>query len=223
MFRKMGAFSLLEVLMAAVILVVACVPMIGVFLGSKDAVQLTDAARDVRYFVNEILAHVERQSLHALWDEFGPVEVVPEAGRMHHELAEYDAEGKLTGANPLGFDESFLRDLTRAGFRARVYFEFYTRKELEIQPAQPDPRQPDVASAKYGILHMQAGYVTVQIIDRHRSVINEWQQPIMCPAVVGRPGLKLASCPAVNKTVKAKYQPLLARREAQLQEPDSGS
>jgi hypothetical protein len=41
-------------------------------------------------------------------------------------------------------------------------------------------------------------------------------EPIMCPAIVGRPGMNPSSCPADNPMVRRKYGPLLARREAGL-------
>jgi hypothetical protein len=225
-----GAFSLTEILIAAVILACCGVPVIGIFIGSKDAITRTDTARDARYFITEIFAHAERQSLHDLFDNYGPGEVVPEAGRMKHELAKYDPKtGKVLGnanqANPLGFQESFLHELTVAGFHAKLYFEFYTRKELEIEPQIPDLKKQDIASARYGILHMQAGYATVRLFrldalakgaDEDSALANEWMQPIMCPAVVGRPGLKLSSCPAVDRTMRRHYLPILARREALL-------
>lgn len=225
-----GAFSLTEIMIAAVILAIVGIPVIGIFMGSKDAIVRTDAARDARYFVNEILAHAERQSLHELWDNFGPNEAIATAGKMKHEIALYNPQtGKLTGppnnANPLGFQQAFLEELIHAGFKAKLYFEFYTRKELQVEPLIPDPRKPDTASARFGILHMQAGYATVEIIDlkalaksgdEQASVVNFWQQPIMCPAVVGRPGMKLSSCPAVDRKVRAKYLPQLLEREASL-------
>ena len=225
-----GAFSLTEILIAAVILALVGVPVIGIFMGSKDAITRTDTARDARYFVNEIFAHAERQSLHELWDNFGPGEVIPEAGKMKHEIALYEPKtGKVTGqpnaANPLGFQESFLQEMTRAGFKAKLYFEFYSRRDLEVEPQIPDPRKQDIASARYGILHMQAGYATVRLFkleslskgaDDETALNTEWMQPIMCPAVVGRPGLKLSSCPAVDRKVRAKYLPLLMQREALL-------
>lgn len=225
-----SAFSLTEILIAAVILAIVGVPVIGIFIGSKDAIVRTDSARDARYFINEILAHAERQSLHELWDNFGPGEVVAKAGRMQHEIAIYNpSTGKIAGdpnqTNPLGFQESFMQELIRAGFKAKLYFEFYSRRELEVQPQIPDPRKQDIASARYGILHMQAGYATVQIIDlktmarlkdEQAAVVNEWQQPIMCPAVVGRPGMKLSSCPAVDRKIRAIYLPLLLEREKSL-------
>lgn len=225
-----GAFSLTEIMIAACILATVGVPVIGIFIGSKDAIVRTDAARDARYFVNEIFAHAERQSLHELWDNFGPNEAIEVAGRMKHEIAIYDGKtGKITGTmdkvNPLGFQEAFLEEMIHAGFKAKLYFEFYSRKELEVEPQIPDPRKQDTASARYGILHMQAGYATVEIIDlkalaktgnEQSAVVNFWQQPIMCPAVVGRPGMKLSSCPAVDRRVRAKYLPLLLQREALL-------
>ena len=225
-----SAFSLTEIMIAAVILAIVGIPVIGIFMGSKDAITRTDSARDARYFVNEILAHAERQSLHELWDNFGPNEVIAVAGKMKHEIAVYDpATGKVAGdpnvANPLGFQESFLADMIRAGFKAKLYFEFYTRKELEVTPLIPNPRQQDVASARFGILHMQAGYASVEIIDTKaaaklgdetKATVLFWQQPIMCPAVVGRPGMKLSSCPAVDRKVRMKYLPLLLEREASL-------
>lgn len=224
-----NGFSLTEIMIAAVILAIVGIPVIGIFLGSKDAITRTDSARDARYFVNEILAHAERQSLHELWDNFGPNEVIAQAGRMKHEIAIYDIKtGKVLGdpmqANPLGFQESFLQELTRAGFKAKLYFEFYSRKALEVEPQIPNPRAQDIASARYGILHMQAGYASVEIIDLKaaekvgddKATVTFWQQPIMCPAVVGRPGMKLSSCPAVDRRVRAKYLPLLLEREASL-------
>lgn len=228
MYTRKG-FSLTEIMIAAVILSIVGIPVIGIFMGSKEAIVRTDGARDARYFVNEILAHAERQSLHELWDNFGPGEVIAAAGKMKHEIAKYDLNtGKVLGdpnvANPLGFQESFLQDMTRAGFKAKLYFEFYSRKNLEVEPQIPNPRQQDIASARYGILHMQAGYASVEIIDlkgaakngEENSVVVFWQQPIMCPAVVGRPGMKLSSCPAVDRKVRAKYLPMLLEREASL-------
>ena len=218
-----SAFSLTEIVIAAAILAAVGIPTISIFINSKDAIARTDGARDARYFIGEILAHADRQSLHELWDNFGPGEVVPQAGRMKHQIASYNPlTGQLSGpsdtANPLGFQESFLKEMAHAGLQAKLFFEFYTRKELEIEPQIPDPRRQDIASPRYGILHMQAGYALVQIFDLKKkgALVTQWRQPIMCPAVVGRPGLKLSSCPAVNKAMRAKYLPLLAVREAQM-------
>jgi len=225
-----GAFSLMEILIAAVILAIVGIPVIGIFMGSKDAITRTDTARDARYFISEIFAHAERQSLHELWDNYGPCEAIAEAGRMKHELAVYDpATGAVPGnpnqTNPLGFQSSFLQELTRCGFKAKLYFEFYSRKDLQVEPQIPDPKKQDIASARYGILHMQAGYATVRLYKldalakgatEEVALANEWMQPIMCPAVVGRPGLKLSSCPAVDRKIRAHYLPLLMQREALL-------
>jgi hypothetical protein len=219
-------FSLVEVLIGSIILAAIGVPIINMFLGSKDNIARTDRRRDARFFMSEILAHVERHSLHDLWDWYGPNEVVAEAGRMKHQLAKLDKKGFVSDSqngNPLGFTQEFLYDMTRNEFEARLYFEFYSRKELEIEPAVYNPRVKDRAE-KYGILHMQAGYIKVELYDLRllaknpkdepAAMIDGWAQPIMCPAVVGRPGLKLSSCPAVNEATRRKYEPLLRRREA---------
>jgi hypothetical protein len=217
--------SLVEVLIGAAILSVVSVPLINMFISSKTGIVQTDRHRDARFFISEILAHVERHSLHDLWLWYGPNEVIAEAGRMKHELAKLDKKGFVKDSengNPLGFTQEFLYDMTRNDFEARLYFEFYTRKELEIEPAVYNPKVKDRAE-KYGILHMQAGYVKVELYDLRElakhpkdeklAIIDSWAQPIMCPAVVGRPGLKLSSCPAVNEDTRKKFEPLLRRRE----------
>lgn len=67
---------------------------------------------------------------------------------------------------------------------------------------------------------MQAGFADVTLLklvpNGSAKPVTVWRQPIMCPAVVGRPGLKLSSCPAISPKVKEKYGPLLAKREAAL-------
>jgi prepilin-type N-terminal cleavage/methylation domain-containing protein len=220
-------FSLTEILIGTVILAVVGVPMLGVFISSKHNVKRTDARREVRFYMQKIFDHLNRQPLHDLWKNFGPGEVVgfDAAGRMRHRIAEYDARsGRITGDNPLGFTAEFVQEMLRDGYEARVFFEFFTRKELEITPAQYRPGVPDNPSPLWGILHMQAGWAQVYLLDREKlrtnggneaqSVIGQWKEPIMCPAIVGRPGLKLAGCPAVNPDVRAVYEPLLRRREA---------
>jgi prepilin-type N-terminal cleavage/methylation domain-containing protein len=224
---KRHAFTLIEILIGTAILGVVGVPILSVFLTSKDAVSRTDTRRAARYYIREIYAHLGRQSLHDLWKYCGPGEVVgfDVAGQLKHHLAEFDANtGRVTGRNPLGFGEAFLKEMTQDGYDARVFFEFYTRRELEITPLVYNRRAQDKPSPKYGILHMQAGWASVYILDRkklkkfggndEKAVIANWKEPIMCPAIVGRPGLKLSGCPAVNVTVREEYGPLLQRREA---------
>ena len=248
-----AGLTLIEILVASVILVVVAIPMLGIFDSSRQSIARTDRRREIRHITSEILAHAGRQPLHDLWDQYGPGEVVgfDTAGRMHHKLADLDpATGHINGDNPLGFNQAFLDEMRALSLEARLYFEFYTRVELGLDAPKDakekealsivegdDPVQdkkaakrasdlglpPPSSKPAFGILHMQAGYARVDIFDRdllaknrnhpERALVSRWAQPIMCPAVVGRPGLKLASCPAVNAKVKAKYLPLLAMRE----------
>ena len=236
-----GGLTLVEILVAAVILVVVAIPMLSIFQSSRQSIARTDRRREVRHITSEILAHASRQPLHDLWDNYGPGEVVgfETAGKMHHLLAETNAEtGQVNGDNPLGFSQDFLSEVRGLGLEARLYFEFYTRAELGLdqdprKKPEDDPeaprtksasgRAPSLAKPAFGILHMQAGYARVDLFDRgllakhkadpEQALVSRWAQPIMCPAVVGRPGLRLASCPAVNAKTKAKYLPLLAMRE----------
>jgi prepilin-type N-terminal cleavage/methylation domain-containing protein len=220
------AFTLTEVLIASVILALVGIPVMGVFITAKQGITRTDVRREARYYIQEILAHLDRQSLHDLWRNFGPGEVLGHdvAGRLRHRLAEFDpATGRIAGKNPLGFEEEFLQEMIQEGLDARVFFEFYTRKELEIDPPKYTLGVQDKPSPKYGIYHMQAGWAEVVLLDTRKlraargkesqAVLASWKQPIMCPAIVGRPGLKLSGCPAVNVRVKLEYAPLLERRE----------
>lgn len=226
--RSRSGFSLAEVLIGTAILAIMGVPMIGVFIQSKHSIVRTDAKREARYYIGEIMAHVERQSLHKLWDYFGPGEIVgfDTAGRLRHRLAELDAQGNITGGNPLGFTPYFVQEMYADGFEARVFFEFYTRKELGVKPDRWSIFAKDEVSPLYGLHHMQAGWVQIYLLDRDKlkknpareadCVVTSWKQPVMCPAIVGRPGLKLSGCPAVNLTVKLQYEPKLNRREARM-------
>lgn len=228
MTRTRNGFSLAEVLIGVTILAVMGVPMLGVFIQSKHSITRTDAKREARYYIGEIMAHLERQSLHKLWDYFGPGEVVgfDVAGQLKHKLCEHDDQGRITGKNPLGFTPYFLQEMMVDGFEARVFFEFYTRKELGVKPDRWSLLTKDEVSPIYGLHHMQAGWVQIYLLDKHKlkknpsreadCVITSWKQPIMCPAIVGRPGLKLSGCPAVNQVVKLVYEPKLNRREARM-------
>jgi len=232
------AFSLVEVLLAAVILALVGIPVLSVFISSTHTVSRTDTRREIRYYIMEILAHVQRQALHELWRNFGPGDVVgyQNAGLMKDRLALVDPSthkvlpynGSGDNPNPLGFTDEFLQDMDRDGYDARLHFEFYTRKELGLPPIHfaPGKDPPKDPPGPLGMLHMQAGYVSIKIIDlrtlkdvngdESKAVAGEWGQPIMCPAIVGRPGLQLKSCPAVAPDVRRKFGPLLEIREAAL-------
>lgn len=224
--KKRNAMTLTEILIATVIMLIAAFPVMAIFSTSHQSLERTDVRRTARHYTSEILARVKRQSLHDLWKNFGPWDAAgldAEAGRLRDRIAEMDPNGKLVAGaqdlvNPLGFTQDMLTEMRRDGYDARVRFEFYTREELGVSPAQFSQKKKDKVDPVIGLHHMQAGWAEVQIIEagKPKEVISQVREPIMCPAIVGRPGMKLSSCPAVNPNVRKKYGPLLARREASL-------
>ncbi len=221
--RRAGV-TLVEVLIATIIMAIAGVAAMNIFTASSFGIRQTDERRELRYYIREIFAHVNRQPLHELWDHYGPqgFELAPRP--LVGALALVDASGKLVDPakpqfNPLGFTQGFLDDLRRDGLSAKIWFEFYYRdQELRYKGKEPDPQ--------IGLRHMQAGVAAVSLYDvndpEERSLLL-WRQPVMCAAIVGRPGLQLSSCPAMQKDVKCRYGPVLARREGRTWTPEDQS
>lgn len=211
--RRRAGVTLIEILMASIILAIAGAAVFRIFSSANNQIQMTDERRELRYYMREIFSHLNRQPLHELWDHYGPEGFGP-ARPLAGALALVDGNGKLVDPqnvanNPLAFTQSFIDEITRDGLDARIGFNFFYRdSELRYQGDAPDPR--------IGLLHMQAGVAAVTIYDREdpeeRSLLT-WSQPIMCPTIVGRPGLQLASCPALNKDVKCRYGPWLKALE----------
>jgi len=204
--------TLIEVLIATIVLAVAAVSVMNIFRGANIGIRKTDEKRELRYYVSEIFNHINRQALHDLWDHFGPK---PWASRsLGGGLALIDANGQLVNPsnlnnNPLGITQAFINEMRNDGLGAKVFFEFYYKEDLRIE-------EDDEVSEIVGLQHMQAGIAAVALYDlndpEERNLI-EWRQPVMCPMIVGRPGIQLSSCPALNTAVKCQYGPLLAQRE----------
>jgi hypothetical protein len=236
--RQTCGFSLVETCIAVLILASVGVPVLSLFTQSSSAITRTDSRREARYYLQEIVAHSTRQSLHTLWSYFGPrgydlpgkitleggelLELSPSgvSGQMADEIAVLDPETGLPASpadNPLGFTDEFLKSLARDGYQGKVHFEFFTRKELGLAPLdRAKPLKKDKASP-YGILHMQAGWLQVQLLDIRADgapkIAAQWKQPLMCPAIVGRGGLKLSSCPAIAPQVRKAFAPIVADAE----------
>jgi hypothetical protein len=236
--------TLVEVLTASLILSLIAIPVLTIFLQSKNNIVRTDSRRKYFHYAREIVSRAERASLHVLWNYYGPkgynvpgglkdpdrpafgtIAAFGASGRFRDRLAEYDpVTKKLTpgnpalhgsDVNPLGFSEDFLDEMAMEGFEGQLSFEFFPRKALGI--ADTPPGVIGKPHADIGILHMQAGYANVRLVDiKNRQVLYEEMNTIMCPAVVGRPGLKLSSCPAISKGVNLIYAPILKLREADL-------
>lgn len=225
--------TLTEILIGAVILALCAVPVIAVFMTSKGSIVRTDVRRRYNFYTREILARVDRASLHTLWNYYGPKGFavnlpgffVGNSGKFHQELAAYDPNAKklLTGppasVNPLGFTEELLNEMAADGMVGKLQFEFFSKKALRIKPPKP-PNKIGEPDDKFGLLHMQAGWAKVTLADlKTGEVLHEDCQTIMCPAIVGRPGLKLSSCPALNPAVYDVYSPLLDQHETSLGDP----
>lgn len=211
--------SLLEVLVAAVILAIVGVGVLQVFSSSTRTIVAADARTELGFYLQTILRHVQSQSLHPLWDNYGPEGVGPPRPLLGR-LALLDDDGQLAApddpaANPLGLPQSFLDELRRAGLDARISFDFFTRDELGIT-AEVDEDGRTRTAIGSGLLHMQAGRVDISLLDSEDDatpVLASIRQPIICPQIVGKPGIKLSSCPAVNPRVRCVYQPMLAQVE----------
>lgn len=204
--RQRRGVTLVEILIAAVILAICAVAVLSIYSTSTQGIQRTDERRELRSYMGEIFAHVNRCSLHQLFDLFGEA---PAAERKTlGRIALTDENGGMVNpqddnANPLGFTEDFTKDLARAGLAAKVDFRFYSPEELKLD-------EKGNPSTDVGLMFMQAGWVTVTLIDAENDKpLSTWKQPIMCPAIVGRPGLKLSSCPAIAPRVKCQYWPKL--------------
>jgi len=212
--------TLIELLIASVLLMICGFPVMLVFKTSTATLQRSDERRESAFYIDQIFTHLNRTSLHFLWDNFGPPTFTG-AGKMRDRIAETDENGQLLviqEANPLGFSQEFLSDLARDGYEARIRYEFFTQKALRSSSSLFF----DIPDERIGILHMQAGWAKVVLYDRESVAngapveVSNDVRVIMCPAIVGRPGMKLSSCPALSTTVKAQYGPLLAQREAAL-------
>jgi prepilin-type N-terminal cleavage/methylation domain-containing protein len=209
--------SLIEVLVAAVILAIVGVGVLQIFSTSTTTIQAADARTAYGFYLQTILRHVQSQSLHPLWDNYGPEEVGPPRPLLGR-LALLDDEGNLAApedprANPLGLPQSFLDELRRTGLDARLSFSFFTREELGVTSEVDEDGRTRTAVGS-GLLHMQAGWVEITLLDLgDEEVLATIRQPIICPQIVGKPGIKLSSCPAVNPRVRCTYQPMLAEVE----------
>lgn len=223
--RTRSGFSLIEILIAAVVLAIAGVGVLSIFSQSSKSLDKADAKREYRFYLREILAHVNRQSLHKLYFHYYKADGTPNPAlnsTLLGALAVVDGDGNMVDpetemANPLGFTQGFMKQLHVEKLRGEIEFRFLKRiDELGYEPGR------DIPSADKGILHMQAGLATVRLYQTFTDpsdgsesdeVVAEIEQPIMCPAIVGRPGLKRSSCPAVAENVRCAYLPILAAEE----------
>lgn len=187
--RRRRAFTLLEILVAAVIFTLASTPLVLLFNSTTRQVKGLDKRAEIRALTGQILERIEAMDFVSLHDSFG---VEPEApGRLVGQLAD--------GArNPLMIDRGSLDRLAELGMSGALEFRFMTRDELGMDPANP-------LKSSSGLLHLQAGVIELRI---HGDGYDETlRKSVYCPMILGRPGLMLNQCPAVNKALRdGKYK-----------------
>lgn len=182
-------FTLLEILIAAVVFTVASVPLLLLFNSTSRQVKGLDRRAEIRAITQQVLGRVESMDFVTLHDNFG---VEPEApGRL---------VGKLTdGArNPLMLERGWMDRLDELGLSGSLEFRFMTKSELGVDPANP-------LKSTSGLLHLQAGVIVFRI--QGTGYDETVRKPVYCPMILGRPGLLLNQCPAVNKALRdGKYK-----------------
>ncbi len=192
--RTTGGFTLLEILTGTFILVIVAVPMSLLMTGSSRAVMKVDRNREVRSMMDQIMRRVESTDLTILWENFGVDPQSPE--RMDGRVAEAGS-GDEPGHNPLLLDSGLLKRLGELGLKCDLRYRFMSRDELGVDAANR-------LKSSSGLLHLQAGVATLQLSGKigKRTIEEVRTRPIYCPMIIGKPGLLLSQCPAVNPALR---------------------
>lgn len=192
--RKHRGTTLFEVLIASVLLVMVAVPIGLMLSASSRQVRNTDLDREVRSLMDQVMERVESTDLTVLWDAFG---VDPDSpNRLRNSLGRMSPlPGGAT--NPLLLNRRVLDRFAELRLACDLEFRFMTRKELGIDASNR-------LKSHSGILHLQAGVATLTVRGSvgRRTVDEHLRKPIYCPMILGRPGLLLSQCPAVNPALR---------------------
>ncbi len=171
------AFSILEVSIGAFLLAFLMVPTWNMLQGAGKSIERTDQRRMTRFLANQILERVEAVDFMVLYNEFKA------------------AKNVVSGANPLNLSQETIDEVARQGWTVSLRFEFMTHDELGTNPGDP-------MKAPKGILHLQGGHITLAI-DRPGLPDAVFRKPLYCPLILGRPGLLVSQCPALNAALRA--------------------
>ncbi|MBI2943575.1 MAG: hypothetical protein HYY25_05195 [Candidatus Wallbacteria bacterium] len=186
--------TLFDVLIGAVVLAMVAVPLGLLLTSSSRSIRSTDLGRETRQLLEAVMRRVESTDLTLLWDSYG---VEPESpGRLIGKLAEYTPGGQA-GRNPLLLDQEVLQRLAELGLECTLEFRFMSRKELGVDAVNH-------LKSDSGLLHLQAGVARLVATGKlgSRPFTEEIKKPIYCPMILGRPGLMLSQCPAVNPALR---------------------
>lgn len=188
-----SGLTLVELLIASVILVIIAGPMGVLLWQSNQGVRSADRAREARSVIEQLLLHVESTDFVTLYKNFG-WGLQPEVGQVPESPDAMRTSLVTAGHDPLCLGESLVGDLERGRWKATLQFRFLTKTEVE---------QIDRVKSRSGILHLQAGVICLTLTGENpRDPQEEIRQILYCPMILGRPGLLLKQCPAVNPALR---------------------
>ena len=129
-------FTLVEILIASIILAIAGVAVLNIFSQSGKGIMKTDERRELRFYLREVLNHVNRQPLHKLWDHFGPEGAGP-TRPLAGAICLINGSGNIVRphkveSNPLGVTQGLVNDLRRDQIEVRIVFDFFRRADLAL-------------------------------------------------------------------------------------------
>jgi len=117
------------------------------------------------------------------------------------------------GENPLQVPVHVLQALEQRGWQVNLSFRFMTKAEVGVRGAVAedtstlDPEQRSTpanelfARTETGIQHLQGGFLTLEVSGEDLRT-QRIRRPIYCPLILGRPGLMISQCPALNPALK---------------------
>lgn len=195
-----NATSLVEMMIASVILMIVVVPVGLMMSGSSNVVQRVDLQREVRTIIEHVIERAEAQDFGVLYDNFG---VRPDAaGRI--------ASGFTKGnANPLEVESEILKRLEELQLQSSLSFRFFSKGDVQVQAGNNLRTQSGLLWLQGGVLTLKVwgGATSNRLIARY-EVDETIERTVYCPLILGRPGLMLNQCPAVDPVKKAKYESL---------------
>ena len=197
--RRRG-FSLLEVCVSAFLLALVSVPIWGLLNSSSTSIKKVDARKQARILMREVMNRVESSDFLVLYDAFGIEPDSPSRIR----------EGLVAGGrNPLKIPAHVLEELEAKGWTVKITFRFMTKDEVQVRgggssdPSDPERRNSFSAfeATETGILHLQGGFLTMEVSGPELRT-QRIRRPVYCPLILGRPGLMISQCPALNAAIK---------------------
>jgi hypothetical protein len=196
--RRRG-FTLLEVCVSAFLLALVSVPIWGLLNSSSTAIHKVDDRKQARVLMREIMNRIESSDFLVLYDSFG---VEPDSpSRIREGLT-------AGGRNPLKIPDHVLEALEAKQWTVKVEFRFMTRGEVQVRGGSADPDDPErrnsfsvFEATDTGILHLQGGYLKMEVSGPELRT-QRIRRPVYCPLILGRPGLMISQCPALNAAIK---------------------